>query len=105
MQGRPLRRWSCADLVQSAVALAHARIDERLLLKSVYEESVYRLMEGSSSSGARGSADSGEASFYAEDRRTFHPWERIDGVLRALASIFSWYGVIDDPWVLRNSSG
>jgi RAP domain len=44
-RGRVLRRWSCPDLVQVAISLAHARIDELPLLRAVYEESNYRLME------------------------------------------------------------
>jgi hypothetical protein len=44
-RGRVLRRWSCPDLVQVAISLAHARIDELPLLRAVYEESTYRLME------------------------------------------------------------
>lgn len=61
---RPLRRWSCADLVQVTLSLAHARIDEIQLLKVIYEESNYRIMEGAAD-------DSG----YFGDRRLFHPWE------------------------------
>eukprot|EP00536_Pseudo-nitzschia_multiseries_P007731 jgi/Psemu1/196289/e_gw1.184.67.1 len=66
--GRPLRLWSCADLVQTSVALAHARIDEQLLLRAIYSEGINRLMEGSSLP-------------MGEGRRTFHPWE---------ASILLW---------------
>lgn len=88
VQGRPLRSWSCADLVQTAVALAHARIDEQLLLQAIYKEGVHRLMEGSSS--ILKSTPTLVSSFektssvdrpYGEDRRTFHPWE---------ASILLW---------------
>jgi hypothetical protein len=61
---RPLRRWSCADLVQVALSLAHARIDEIPLLKVIYEESNYRLMEGVH-----------EDSTSFGDRRSFYPWE------------------------------
>ncbi len=45
-RGRPLARWSCADLVQVALSLAHARIDELPLLRAIYEESHHRLLEG-----------------------------------------------------------
>ncbi|KAG7357375.1 RAP domain containing protein [Nitzschia inconspicua] len=76
-QGRPLRRWSCADLVQTAVALAHARIDEQRLLRAVYEEGTHRLMEGSSNINAATSF----GSIPADERRSFHPWE---------ASILLW---------------
>ncbi|KAL3906516.1 MAG: hypothetical protein SGILL_009238, partial [Bacillariaceae sp.] len=79
-QGRPLRRWSCADLVQTSVALAHARIDEQLLLRAVYEESIHRLLEGSSSRSSHSKA-ANSASMYADNRRKFHPWE---------ASILLW---------------
>jgi len=85
-KGRPLRRWSCADLVQTSVALAHARIDENLLLRAIYEEGNYRLMEGASSS--RKSSSLTQLSEkrnpnlpLGEDRRSFHPWE---------ASILLW---------------
>ncbi len=83
-QGRPLRRWSCADLVQTAVALAHARIDEKLLLEAVFEEGNYRLMEGASSTRKQSSIatlPSENNLPLGEDRRTFHPWE---------ASILLW---------------
>jgi hypothetical protein len=43
-RGRILRPWSCADLVQVALSLAHARMDELPLLRALYEESNYRLM-------------------------------------------------------------
>jgi len=88
-QGRPLRRWSCADLVQTAVALAHARIDENLLLRAIYEEGNFRLMEGASSSRRLSSLTtlpsekrmSNNNLSLGEDRRTFHSWE---------ASIMLW---------------
>jgi hypothetical protein len=86
-QGRPLRRWSCADLVQTAVALAHARIDENLLLRAIYEEGNYRLMEGASSSRKLSSLTTLPSEKKSnnlpigESRRTFHPWE---------ASILLW---------------
>jgi len=83
-QGRPLRRWSCADLVQTSVALAHARIDEKLLLEAVFEEGNYRLMEGASSTRKQSSIATlpSESNLpLGEDRRTFHPWE---------ASILLW---------------
>lgn len=88
-QGRPLRRWSCADLVQTAVALAHARIDENLLLRAIYEEGNHRLMEGASSSRKISSLTtlpsekkmSKDTLPLGENRRTLHPWE---------ASILLW---------------
>ena len=77
-KGRPLRSWSCADLVQTSVALAHARIDENLLLRAIYEEGNYRLMEGASSSERKMSNDKLPL---GDGRRSFHPWE---------ASIMLW---------------
>jgi hypothetical protein len=79
-QGRPLRRWSCADLVQVAVSLAHARIDEQRLLRAIYEEGIHRLMEGSSS-GNDSSPTLLENGNFDDNRRSFHPWE---------ASILLW---------------
>jgi RAP domain len=40
---RPLRDWSCTDIVQVASSLAHARLDEVALLTALYAESQYRL--------------------------------------------------------------
>jgi len=62
---RPLKTWSCADLVQVTHALAHARIDEQPLLKAIYEENNYRLSEGIDE----------EESISHQQRRGFHPWE------------------------------
>ncbi|VEU36204.1 unnamed protein product [Pseudo-nitzschia multistriata] len=83
-RGRPLQRWSCADLVQTSVALAHARIDERPLLHAIYSEGIHRLMEGASSNYNASSlttslstkkTTSNRIVPMGEDRRTFHPWE------------------------------
>jgi len=63
-RGRPLVRWSCADLVQVALSLAHARIDELPLLRAIFEESHHRLLEDSH----RGGGDE-------EKRNFFRPWE------------------------------
>ena len=63
-RGRPLARWSCADLVQVALSLAHARIDELPLLRTIYEESHHRLLEGMYN-------DYNER----EGRQRFRPWE------------------------------
>mmetsp|Transcript_4657 Transcript_4657/g.11852 ORF Transcript_4657/g.11852 Transcript_4657/m.11852 type:complete len:1143 (-) Transcript_4657:429-3857(-) len=68
-KGRPLQHWCCADLVQVTIALAHARIDETLLLQSLYEEGIHRLMEGTSESSVTSIGN------IADGRRTFHPWE------------------------------
>jgi len=43
---RPLQHWNCADIVQVALSLAHARIDELPLLRAVYEEALTRLKNG-----------------------------------------------------------
>ena len=89
-RGRPLQRWSCADLVQTAVALAHARIDEKDLLLAIYSEGIHRLMEGASSNYNPSSQTtslspknvmSSRKLPMGEGRRTFHPWE---------ASILLW---------------
>jgi len=40
---RPLQRWTCADLVQMATALAHGRLDNQDVLMAVYEESLERI--------------------------------------------------------------
>ena len=42
---RPLHQWSCPDLVQLAISSAHGRIDNRPLLRAVYEEAFHRLHE------------------------------------------------------------
>jgi len=63
-RGRPLARWSCADLVQVALSLAHARIDELPLLRAIFDESHHRLLEGMHH-------DFDER----EGRNSFRPWE------------------------------
>ena len=40
---RPLAKWTCADLVQMATALAHGRLDNQDVLMAVYQESLRRL--------------------------------------------------------------
>lgn len=40
---RPLARWTSADLVQMATALAHGRLDNQSVLSAVYKESLQRL--------------------------------------------------------------
>jgi hypothetical protein len=63
-RGRRLARWSCADLVQVALSLAHARIDELNLLRAIYEESHHRVLEEAHND------------FNDQDgRRSFRPWE------------------------------
>jgi hypothetical protein len=63
-RGRILRPWTCADLVQVALSLAHARIDELPLLRALYEESNYRLTDVLQE-------DSNEPG----ERHSFRPWE------------------------------
>jgi hypothetical protein len=63
-RGRPLARWNCADLVQVALSLAHARIDELPLLRAIFEESHYRLLE-----------DSHHDTNDQDGRSSFRPWE------------------------------
>lgn len=58
---RPLYQWTCPDLVQLAISSAHGRIDNRPLLRAVYEEALNRLQE-----------DDGSA--YSQ-RRHFRLWE------------------------------
>jgi len=41
---RPLAKWTSADLVQMATALAHGRLDNQSVLSAVYEESLARLL-------------------------------------------------------------
>lgn len=43
---RPLQYWSCPDLVQIALSMAHARIDDRSMLREVYTEAVRRFDTG-----------------------------------------------------------
>jgi len=59
---RPLYQWSCPDLVQLAISSAHGRIDNRPLLRALYEEAYHRLQEDT------------EGSAYSQ-RRHFRLWE------------------------------
>lgn len=43
--GRPFQHWTCPDLVQLAVALAHGRIDDTALLQALYNEAHLKLKE------------------------------------------------------------
>lgn len=75
-RGRRLLRWSCADLVQVALSLAHARIDELNLLRAIYEESHHRLLEEAHND------------FNDHDgRSSFRPWE-VSILLWAQARLF-----------------
>jgi len=42
---RPLGKWTCADLVQMATAMAHGRIDNQMMLLAIYDESLTRLQQ------------------------------------------------------------
>ena len=68
-RSRPLRRWSCPDLVQVALSLSHARIDELPLLGAIYEESTHRLTEGFHDQKKRQKDGS------SVERRSFQSWE------------------------------
>ena len=63
-RGRPLARWNCADLVQVALSLAHARIDELPLLRAIFEESHHRLLE-----------ETHHDTNDQDGRSAFRPWE------------------------------
>jgi hypothetical protein len=39
----PMRDWSCTDIVQVALSLAHARLEELPLLRAAYAEALHRL--------------------------------------------------------------
>ena len=43
---RPFRDWSCADIVQVALSLAHTRLDDFFLLENLYREARTRLSPG-----------------------------------------------------------
>ena len=43
------RKWSCTDIVQVALSLAHARLDERAMIDGLYTEAVGRLHESGGS--------------------------------------------------------
>ncbi|KAL7559199.1 hypothetical protein ACA910_013205 [Epithemia clementina (nom. ined.)] len=60
--------WGCADLVQVALSLAHARLDEGDILHSLYQESIQRLPI--SRSGDEGKIPDG-----SNERRAFFFWE------------------------------
>lgn len=54
--GESFRKWSNADLVQLAISMAHARIDNQEVIKAVYEESLRRILVD-------------------DERQGFHTWE------------------------------
>ena len=43
-EDQPLAKWTYADLVQMATALAYARLDNQSVLSAIYEESLERLV-------------------------------------------------------------
>jgi RAP domain len=65
---RPFLKWSCADIVQVVLSLAHARVDEPDLLRHMFREAAYRL-EGD----GRTAVHPTELDF--SSRTSFHAWE------------------------------
>jgi len=63
---RPFERWSCADIVQVALSLAHARVDERDLLRALYSEASRRFGHGPGNDRPRQEGS---------HRKSFHAWE------------------------------
>ena len=61
---RPLTNWSCPDLVQVALSLAHARLDDIPLLRAIYAESCERL-----------GSDLAPRKRWNGNRKTFLAWE------------------------------
>lgn len=61
---RPFLSWSCPDLVQLAISLAHGRIDHLPLLRAVYKEALRRLEDTAH-----------DAYSHQEKRRKFRTWE------------------------------
>mmetsp|Transcript_10831 Transcript_10831/g.26193 ORF Transcript_10831/g.26193 Transcript_10831/m.26193 type:complete len:922 (+) Transcript_10831:84-2849(+) len=92
---RPLKTWSCPDLVQVILALAHSRIDEQPLLQALYKENNHRLVE----------CEAENASVPYHDRKCFHPWE-VSVLLWAQARLYlkEEEGEMFEDFV-RNASG
>ena len=63
-QRRPFADWSCADLVQVALSLAHSRLDDPELLRALYAEA-----------GRRLSPDFSPESMSSKHRKTLLSWE------------------------------
>jgi hypothetical protein len=59
---RPFKGWSCPDIVQVPLALAHARIDDQALMRELYSEAKARIGDPNSPKG-RGAS------------RRLHAWE------------------------------
>lgn len=64
-QVQDVMHWSCADIVQTALSLAHARLDEQVLLLRLYTEATARLM----------SSTMNHAPARQVERKLFHQWE------------------------------
>lgn len=62
---RPFADWSCPDIVQVPLALAHARVDNQEMLRELYSEAKGRVAQLSSSSKSAASRRS----------RNLHAWE------------------------------
>jgi hypothetical protein len=62
--GQPLKHWSCADIVQTVLSLAHARIDDLPLLRALYNEALERLRNGLDANPGSG-----------HSRESFRAWE------------------------------
>jgi len=75
---RPFENWSCPDIVQIVLSLAHARIDKSRLLIALFEESNRRLSGGIVTS---------TESYSKDARKTFLPWE-VSVMLWAQARLF-----------------
>jgi hypothetical protein len=71
---RPFQQWSCPDLVQLSISLAHGRIDQRPLLRAVYSEALGRLQDTVNDS-------------QQDRRRNFRTWE-VSVLLWALARLY-----------------
>lgn len=66
---RPLKGWSCPDLVQLTISMAHGRIDHLPMLHALYEEAHARMYDTTlNSSSAPRRRSHGQ-------RSTFHTWE------------------------------
>ena len=73
----PFRDWSCPDIVQMILSLAHARIDEAGLLHALFEEAHLRLLDNGISTGSR----------FQSGRKSFLAWE-VSVMLWAQARLF-----------------
>jgi hypothetical protein len=63
---RPFRGWSCPDIVQVVLSLAHARFDEPDLLRQLFQEASLRIEQCEPINAALEECTS---------RMTFHSWE------------------------------